>query len=228
MKGCGWAVTPEQLEALYAERPDPWDYASSWYERRKRGVTVASLPNQRYRRCYEPGCSIGELTRLLARRCDEVLAVDCATVAVQRARQATGGLERVRVERAVLPRQLPGGSFDLIVLSELLYFFSPEDLQAVLGGVLLRLRPGGDLVAVHARPKPRWPGAELHRLLHDRPELQPLVHHEDEDFVLDVLRREESSPANSSASRECAAANDSCSAAIDSARDTAASASSGC
>src|SRR6266498_3776783 len=93
-------MTPEDLDRLYAESPDPWDYSGSWHERRKREVMVASLSRQRYRRCYEP------------------LAVDCAAAAVQRAQQATQGFEHVRVERAVLPAQLPDQSFDLIVLSE--------------------------------------------------------------------------------------------------------------
>src|SRR6266540_1280226 len=107
VKGAGWAVTPGDLELLYTENPDPWDVTESWCERRKRELTVALLPKERYCRCYEPGCSIGELTKLLASRCDELLAVDCATVAVRRAREATVDLAHVRVEQAVTARSQP-------------------------------------------------------------------------------------------------------------------------
>ena len=55
-------------------------------------VTVASLPLERYRRCYEPGCSVGLLTRLLAARCDEVLATDAIESAVLQAREVVAGL----------------------------------------------------------------------------------------------------------------------------------------
>ncbi len=140
---------------------------------------LACLPRERYRRCYEPGCSIGELTKALAPRCQELLAVDCATAAVRRAREATRGLGHVRVERAVLPRELPDGPFDLIVLSELLYYFPSVDVPGLLDGVLQRLARNGDLVAVHARPRPGWEGSNLHRFLLARPELAPLVHHDD-------------------------------------------------
>jgi LmbE family N-acetylglucosaminyl deacetylase len=58
---------------LYADGADPWR-AGSWYERRKRAVVLASLPRERYRRAFEPGCGTGELTRELAARCDAVLA----------------------------------------------------------------------------------------------------------------------------------------------------------
>ncbi len=53
---------------LYASDPDPWRLATSWYERRKYALTVDALPNERYRRAFEPGCSIGVLSELLAPR----------------------------------------------------------------------------------------------------------------------------------------------------------------
>jgi LmbE family N-acetylglucosaminyl deacetylase len=40
---------------------DPWA-ADSWYEVRKRAVVAASLPRERYRHAFEPGCGAGELT----------------------------------------------------------------------------------------------------------------------------------------------------------------------
>ncbi len=181
-------MTPEDLDRLYAESPDPWDYSGSWHERRKREVMVASLSRQRYRRCYEPGCSTGELTKLLAPRCDALLAVDCAAAAVQRAQQATQGFEHVRVERAVLPAQLPDQSFDLIVLSELLYYFAYQDVPGLIADLLELLQPGGDIVAVHMQGGESSAGADLHRFLFAHQHLVPLVRHEDERFVLDLLR----------------------------------------
>jgi trans-aconitate methyltransferase len=150
---------------------------------------VACLPKQRYGRCYEPGCSIGELTKVLAARCDELLAIDCAMVAVQRARAATAELGYVRVEQAVLPAQLPAGSFGLIVLSEVLSYLAEDDVRALLDGMLPRLVMCRDVLAVTTRPQPRWENANKHRFLSACSELTRLVHREDEDFILDVFTR---------------------------------------
>ncbi|MFF5259938.1 class I SAM-dependent DNA methyltransferase [Actinomadura viridis] len=188
------SFTEEYFDRRYARAPDPWGLASRWYERRKYAVTLASLPRERYRDCFEPGCSIGELTRLLAPRCDRLLAVDFADDAVRQARAAVRGLDHVEVRRAELPAQLPGGPFDLIVVSEILYYLSRDDLGLTLDGLAGALAPGGDLVAVHCRaPDLRhgYDGYNVHLAIEAREELERLVHHADEEFVLDVFRRTE-------------------------------------
>ena len=76
------SVPREHFDVLYEGSSDPWDLRSAWYERRKYAITVAALPRERYRSGLEPGCSIGELTRLLAARCDRLLAFDFAESAV--------------------------------------------------------------------------------------------------------------------------------------------------
>jgi SAM-dependent methyltransferase len=185
------SVSDEYFIGLYLAKTDPWDVATKWHDRRKYAVTVASLRRERYRRCYEPGCSIGLLTRMLARRCDEVLAVDSVAEAVATARETVAGFAHVRVEHAVLPADLPDRTFDLIVVGDLLYYLSPPDLDAVLDGLIERLEPDGDLVAVHFRDRHggNYDGFNVHAVLGRRPELERHVHHEDEWFLLDILRR---------------------------------------
>jgi SAM-dependent methyltransferase len=143
------SVPREHFDVLYEGSSDPWDLRSAWYERRKYAITVAALPRERYRSGLEPGCSIGELTRLLAARCDSLLAFDFAQSAVDSARRAVLGMPHVAVERRALPAGLPPGSFDLIVLSEVLYYLSAPDLARTVDGMTARLDVGGDLVAVH-------------------------------------------------------------------------------
>ena len=121
-------VSLDYFTGLYLAKDDPWDLATKWHDQRKYAVTMASLPRPRYRRCYEPGASIGLLTRMLAERCDEVLAVDSVDAAVEQLRAATGDLPGVRAEVADLPAELPDGTFDLIVVGDLLYYFSAADL----------------------------------------------------------------------------------------------------
>jgi len=185
-------VSLDYFTGLYLAKDDPWDLATKWHDRRKYAVTVASLPREHYRSCYEPGASIGLLTRLLAPRCAEVLAVDSVDSAVEQAREIVADLPNVRVERANLPAELPDATFDLIVVGDLLYYFSEADLHVTLDGLVRRLEEGGDIVAVHFRNRGdggAYDGFQVHEALAARPGLDRVVHHEDEWFLLDVFRR---------------------------------------
>jgi SAM-dependent methyltransferase len=185
------SVSLDYFTGLYLAKDDPWDVATKWHDQRKYAVTAASLPRPRYRRCYEPGCSVGLLTRLLAARCDEVLAVDCVPEAVRTAAENLSGFPNVQVAEAILPADLPAGMFDLIVIGDLLYYLSADDLAALLDGLVTRLEPGGDIVAVHFRDRGQggsYDGFNVHGALAGRAGLEAVVRHEDEWFVLDVLR----------------------------------------
>ena len=92
----------------------------------------------------------------------------------------------------MLPADLPDTTFDLIVIGDLLYYLSAEDLEAVLEGVVRRLEPGGDIVAVHFRDAQtggNYDGSQVHAALAARAGLERVIRHEDEWFLLDVLRR---------------------------------------
>ena len=60
--------SPPNFERVYRDDPDPWRFATSAYEQRRYDITIACLPEARYRRAFEPACAIGELTRRLAVR----------------------------------------------------------------------------------------------------------------------------------------------------------------
>jgi SAM-dependent methyltransferase len=173
----------------YAASPDPWGLADRWYEARKYAVTLAMLPRERYAAAFEPGCSIGVLTGRLAPRCDSLLACDPIPQAVASAQARTRTLPGVRVEQRELPGEWPPLSFDLIVFSELLYYFGDPDLSQVLGRGIGALRPGGHLLAVHWRhAAPRHPrsGDEVHQALAGHRGLARLAYYRDEDFTAEV------------------------------------------
>ena len=176
----------------YAASPDPYGLAERWYEERKYALTVALLPRERYGAAFEPGCSIGVLTGMLASRCESLLACDVVPDAVASARARTAGLPGVRVERRAIPGDWPSRSFDLIVFSELLYYFDDADLDQVLRLGTGALRPGGQLLAVHWRhPAPNHPrtGDEVHQALAADARLARLAHYRDPDFAAEVYAR---------------------------------------
>ncbi len=181
------------FDELYAADPDPWDFATSGYERAKYHDTVAALGDRRFARGLEVGCSIGVLSEHLADRCDELVAVDVAQAAVDAARTRLAGRTGVQVLHASLPEQWPSGSFDLVVASEVLYYFDRATLRDdVLPGLVARLRPGGLLLAVHWRPSTdTYPlrGDEVHAMLHAAQGLVPVAGYAHEDYRLDALER---------------------------------------
>ena len=176
---------------LYAANPDPWGTATREYESRKRDVALACLPRPRYRRALDVGCGTGLLTAKLAGRCDEVVAFDGVTEAVAATRAATVGLENVRVELARLPDQIPGGPFDLIVFSEVLYYLDSADMEVVLATIKKRLYPRADILAVDWRPAthdaPR-DAQSAHAQLLAHADGEVLVEHCEPEFLLHVLR----------------------------------------
>jgi predicted TPR repeat methyltransferase len=165
----------EYFERLYAESGDPWDFETSEYEQNKYTRTLAVLGERTFRRALEAGASIGIFTEMLAKRCEELLAVDVSVRAVVAARRRLSGLGHVRVERRTLPEEMPDGPFDLIVASEVLYYFPREEMLAVLQGFERELARGGTLLAVHWRRETRtYPlqGDEVHELLAQNTRLQ--------------------------------------------------------
>ncbi len=147
------------------ERPDPWGYESSWYERRKYAITLAALGRPRYRNAFEPGCSIGVLTELLAPRCKRLLAADFHDGALACARHRVAQLGNVELARLEVPRQWPTRMFDLVVISELAYYLDPVAHTRLIDRVHRSLHSDGEVVLVHWRGETNYPqsGDDIHQ-----------------------------------------------------------------
>ena len=188
----------EFFEDSYRRRPDPWRLETRWYEARKRALTLAVLPDERYRTALEIGCSIGMLTEALATRADDLLATDVAPAAIAQARRRTAALPHVRYLEHDVADGVPGGPFDLVVLSEVAYYLRRPRLRAVARDLAAALTPTGTLVACHWRhPVADYPltGDDVHRTLAAELGLTCLVHHVEDDLVLDVWSRDARSVA---------------------------------
>jgi SAM-dependent methyltransferase len=181
----------EYFDGKYAASADPWGFRSRWYERRKYAISVAMLPSARYGCAFELGCSIGELTAMLAPRCDALLSCDVSAAAVAAAARRTAAFPQVRVERRPVPASWPAGTgrFDLVVCSEMLYYLGDDDLGRTLDLATAALEPGGTLLAVHWRhPVASYPrtGDEVHEAIAARPELTLTADHREPDFLAQV------------------------------------------
>lgn len=180
----------EYFERLYAESGDPWNFETSEYERRKYVRTLKVLGERRFHRALEAGASIGVFTGMLADLCDELLAVDVSERAVAAARERLSGHRNVRVERRTLPEEMPRGPFDLIVASEVLYYFTREEMLAALRTFERELAPAGTLLAVHWRRETKtYPlqGDEVHDLLMEHTQLHNTKTIIEPDYRLDLF-----------------------------------------
>lgn len=142
------------FDDLYGDSADPWQLASRWYERRKYAITLSLLPEERYRHAFEPGCSIGILTEQLSARCDRLTAIDVAESAVRQtdARlRHSGRRDAVTLMRRSFDTPWPRGDFDLVVMSEIAYYFGASGLRTILEREIPNLRPNATVLAAHWR-----------------------------------------------------------------------------
>jgi SAM-dependent methyltransferase len=186
-------LKPEYFDALYTADPDPWNFAASPYEQEKYTLTLNAIPKPHSRSALEVGCSIGVLTRLLASRCDAVLAIDAAPTPLVEAKGRCADLPGVRFEQMFVPEQWPDGVFDLILLSEVVYYLSREDVGRLATSVTRSLAPDGSVILVHWTGSTDYPlsGDEAVALFSERMGPVCVVERSDRyaEFRLDLLSR---------------------------------------
>jgi SAM-dependent methyltransferase len=153
-------VSQDVFEARYSQNDDPWDFATSAYELGRYQTTLSALSRTNYGTVYEPGCSVGVLTSALARMAAHVIAIDFAPSAVLRARTRCAASSNVEIHCASVATYVPDPPLDLVVFSELGYYFDPPEL-ARIGRVLSRkLNTHGEFLAVH------WLGHSPDHVMH--------------------------------------------------------------
>ncbi|MBP1233890.1 LmbE family N-acetylglucosaminyl deacetylase [Arthrobacter sp. PvP102] len=189
--GTNSAGGAEQIfDAVHSRSADPWSYTTSWYERRKRALTLAILPEANYGSGLEIGCSIGTLSVELASRCREFVAVDASSTALAQAAERLSGYPSARTLHLTVPQHWPEGRFDLVVVSETGYYLTAEELAELFAQVEGSLNPGGTLVLCHWRhPVSGWEldGDTVHALARQQLRWPTEGLYREKDFVLEVL-----------------------------------------
>lgn len=187
----------QHFDQMYQANPDPWGVASAWYERRKRALMLASLPRERYQHGFEPGCGNGQTTQELLQRCDRLCAVDFSEQAIALCSARFHNVERSRLDlqALALPAHwpaVPASGFDLIVVSELAYYFDAAEMADFYRQCLASLRAQGHLVMCHWQHDADdrlQSTAALHQTLASNPQLRPLLTHAEVDFELAIWQK---------------------------------------
>jgi len=169
---------PEFFEAMYKVQADPWNFAGSAYELSRYEAILATIPPRRYKSIFEPGCSVGVLTERLASLSDKVVAIDFSSAAVHHARARCGHLPNVEISCASLPEytadRMEAEAFDLILLSEIGYYFSPTDWRILTSRIVGAMQPAALLLAAHwlgQSPDHQIDGDTVHSILQAHPHL---------------------------------------------------------
>ncbi|MFX0546228.1 SAM-dependent methyltransferase [Roseovarius sp. S1116L3] len=122
----------DHLRALYADTSDPWGFEHSDYEQAKFAATRQALRAPHYTSAFELGCGNGQLAKHLAQICECYTGMDAVGVAIEAARLA---VPKARFVHDFYPCPLPSGEFDLLILSEILYFLDDDSLRRLASDV---------------------------------------------------------------------------------------------
>lgn len=130
---------------------DPWNYTSNYLEglRHQREVEMLDRVRgiKRFGSALEIGCAEGVFTKILAGRCDSLLATDFSEDALGRARLRCRCDEHVAFAQIDLRNDPLPGVFDLIVAIHVVeYIKNPLTLKRVRDKLVRGLRVGGYLL----------------------------------------------------------------------------------
>lgn len=142
-------LSPSYFEKLYSSDRDPWNFETSEYEQLKYQKTIENIPEQNYGNALEIGCSIGVLTAMLAPKCKRLVAMDISAAAIKVAKERLGKNPTIELRTAAIPQDYPEECFDLIIMSEVGYYLSKDDLLISRNKMIESLNIGGIMVLVH-------------------------------------------------------------------------------
>lgn len=146
----GASLDATYFDGIFATDDDPWNLANSEYEAAKFAHTHDVLADRRYARALEIGCAHGVLTSHLTGLCDTLLAIDISAKALAKARARVGDRPGVTLRHMAFPGEAPDGApFDLVILSEVAYYWGVVDLDRASEWLRDHVAPGSRLILVH-------------------------------------------------------------------------------
>jgi SAM-dependent methyltransferase len=189
------------FEGLW-QQGDYWSLETSPFEAAKYAQQLALIGDRRYGKVLEIGCGGGVFTRKLAKLAMQVIALDVAPAAIERAKRggdANGSIE-YRIADVMVYEPLADAPFELIVMSETIYylgwlrsFFDVTWLAATLfdatsgGGRFLMTNTVGGLSSYLHRPYLIKTYHDLFRNVGFVPEAEETFRGEKEGVALEAI-----------------------------------------
>jgi 2-polyprenyl-3-methyl-5-hydroxy-6-metoxy-1,4-benzoquinol methylase len=143
-------VTQSRYAEIFATRRDPFGYEREGFEFEKFQAAIelldAARNDARFGRAWEIGCAEGAFTTQLAPRCERLIAVDYIPLVLERARARCGEFANISFTKWDLTTDPAPGSFDLIVIMDVLGSFERRDVRRARDKLVSALAPGGYLL----------------------------------------------------------------------------------
>ncbi|RIJ22299.1 class I SAM-dependent methyltransferase [Henriciella barbarensis] len=143
------AISLEGFEQKFEADADPWQTWNSKYEAVKRASLAKAIGPRPYGRGLEIAAGNGSNTLMIANKTRRLIATEGAPAGAALVRKASQGEPHIRVVIHDVADRLPADAFDLIVISELLYYLGSEPFEMLAREVSRTLQPGGRLVLLH-------------------------------------------------------------------------------
>jgi 2-polyprenyl-3-methyl-5-hydroxy-6-metoxy-1,4-benzoquinol methylase len=139
-----------EFERLYLENPDPWNYHSNPYERRKYERVLACALEWRNacKSALEIGCSVGVFSRMLAGHFDKVTAIDVSKEALAAATRFNHAVKNICFMHRDLQSLNINDQYSVIFCSEVLYYIGERDAQIVCRQLDKHLSAAGVILMV--------------------------------------------------------------------------------
>lgn len=183
-------INKAYFDGMYENSTDPWNFAGSDYELDKYQQTILALGGKYFANALEIGCSIGILTEKIADHCSFLLGVDISEKPIAIARERLKDRNGIQFGIFDIPREYPEGKYDLIMLSEVAYYLSKEDLELSRELIFDSLNSGGTLCLVNWRPQIEgcaFNGDEISRIFTGDPAYTNIYQDIKDNYRIDVM-----------------------------------------
>jgi glycosyltransferase involved in cell wall biosynthesis/SAM-dependent methyltransferase len=152
-------VVRRNFEELYRQEEDPWEIGAA--DAQRYGAYLELLhrkqPPGGFDSALDLGCGKGAFTARLASLARRVTGVELSEIAVAKARAAHPKIRFMRGDaRRLKDLDLPPKSFDLVVCSDVIAYFTPREAESFLEEVSGLLAPGGTLFLAAWSPGGRY------------------------------------------------------------------------
>ncbi|MEW4448838.1 class I SAM-dependent methyltransferase [Qipengyuania sp. JC766] len=137
------------FDDLFLNDADPWGFESKPYEKAKRAATVEAIAVPPPAHILEIGCANGVLTADLIARGYRVTAIDISAHALTLARARLPNRVEARLIQGEVPYDWPRGIYDLVLISEVLYFLTADEIAEVSRASWGSLLPGSECLLVN-------------------------------------------------------------------------------
>jgi predicted TPR repeat methyltransferase len=137
------------FEARYRGGTDSQALEDGAYELNRYRAIISSLRMAAYGNVYEPGCSIGLMTQQLGSMAKRVIACDFAPSAIEQVKLRCADQTNVEVICADIRTFVPNAPLDLIIFSDIGYYFSENELPRIAAQLACYLVTDGEFMAAH-------------------------------------------------------------------------------